>query len=161
MNRIYLSLGSNLGDRKKNLEKGRVLLEELAGMIMAESAVYETEPWGFCSDMNFYNQAISLLSDLNPPQLLHTIHEIEGRCGRKPDSERNAPRTLDIDILFFNDKIINTQELVIPHPSLHLRRFVLVPLAEIAPQLVHPLLQMKIGEMLHFCRDDKKVIQKL
>ena len=71
MNRIYLSLGSNLGDRKKNLEKGRVLLEELAGMIMAESAVYETEPWGFYSDMNFYNQAISLLSDLNPPQLLH------------------------------------------------------------------------------------------
>jgi 2-amino-4-hydroxy-6-hydroxymethyldihydropteridine diphosphokinase len=161
MNRIFLSLGSNLGERKENLKKGGALLEELAGTIMAESAVYETEPWGFCSDMNFYNQAISLLSDISPQQLLHTIHEIERHCGRKPASEKNAPRTLDIDILFFNDEIINTPELVLPHPSLHLRRFVLVPLAEIAPQLVHPLLKMKIGEVLHFCKDDKKVIQKL
>jgi 2-amino-4-hydroxy-6-hydroxymethyldihydropteridine diphosphokinase len=158
MNRIYLSLGSNLGDRKKNLELGNVLLEELAGHVTAKSAVYETEPWGFNSDLQFYNQAILLLSKRDPRQMLDTIHEIERRCGRDPERVRNAPRTLDMDILFFNDLILDTPELVIPHPSLQLRRFVLVPLSEIGPKLIHPLLKREIEDLLGSCADDKSVV---
>ena len=161
MNRIFLSLGSNLGDRRHNLEKGIVLLKDRAGQIGAESALYETEPWGCSSNLTFYNQAVELFTIQDPYHLLKTIHEIESLCGREPVTIRFAPRPLDIDMLFFNDSVINKPGLVLPHPSLHLRRFVLVPLAEIAPTMVHPLLHKKVIQVLHDCTDDKKVIQRL
>jgi 2-amino-4-hydroxy-6-hydroxymethyldihydropteridine diphosphokinase len=161
MNQTYLSLGSNLGDRMKNLGKAIILLEELAGHVGAQSSIYETEPWGCSSDLNFYNQVIELHTIQDPLQLLNTIHEIEIRCGRIPLTARYAPRRIDLDILFFNDLIIDTPDLVLPHPILHLRRFVLVPFAEIAPQRIHPLLEKSVMHMLQTCTDDKKVVQLL
>jgi 2-amino-4-hydroxy-6-hydroxymethyldihydropteridine diphosphokinase len=161
MNRIFLSLGSNLGDRRKNLEKAGMLLEEKAGQVCARSAMYETEPWGFRSEMFFFNQAVELYTSQEPQQLLKVIHEIERMCGRKHKAVRNEPRPVDIDILFFNDCVIKTPDLVLPHPTLHLRRFVLIPLAEIAPHFVHPALKISIEQLLRTCMDKCTVNRQL
>jgi 2-amino-4-hydroxy-6-hydroxymethyldihydropteridine diphosphokinase len=161
MNRIYLSLGSNLGDRSRNLKKGIGLLEQLAGKPGAISSIYETEPWGCESDLNFYNLVIELFTPLGPLPLLEVIHEVEKKCGRERSQIRYAPRTLDIDILFYGESVIDYPELVVPHPNLQERQFVLVPLAEIAPQFVHPLLNKDMEQLVKACRDDKKIIQKL
>lgn len=161
MNRTFLSLGSNLGDRSRNLKKGIGLLEQLAGKPAALSSVYETEPWGCDSDLNFYNQVIELFTPLKPMPLLEAIHEIEKKCGRDRSAFRYAPRTLDIDILFYGDSVIEFPELVVPHPNLQERQFVLVPLAEIAPHMVHPVLNKDMEQLLKACGDNKKIIQRL
>lgn len=161
MNRIFLSLGSNLGDRRKNLESAVILLEKQAGHIEARSVMYETESWGFSSDISFYNQAVELYSSKDPSQLMKILHEIERECGRRHISVRYAPRTVDLDILFFNNCIIRTPDLVLPHPTLHLRRFVLIPLAEIAPHVIHPVLHRSIEQLLASCADQSAVIQQL
>jgi 2-amino-4-hydroxy-6-hydroxymethyldihydropteridine diphosphokinase len=159
MNRIFLSLGSNLGDRRRNLEKGIGLLEQLAGKPGAISGIYETEPWGCDSQLNFYNQVIELFTLLGPFSLLEAIHETEKMCGRDRPALRFAPRTLDVDILFYGNSVIEFPELVVPHPYLQDRQFVLVPLAEIAPLLVHPILKMDMLQLLKECGDKKKVIR--
>ena len=161
MNRIFLSLGSNLGDRGRNLKKGIGLLEQLAGKPGAISSIYETEPWGCDSDLNFYNQVIELFTLLMPLPLLDAIHEIEKMCGRDLSAPRYAPRTLDVDILLYGNSILDFPELVIPHPHLQERQFVLVPLTEIAPHVVHPILNKDMEQLLRACMDDKKIIQRL
>jgi 2-amino-4-hydroxy-6-hydroxymethyldihydropteridine diphosphokinase len=161
MNRIFLSLGSNLGDRSQNLKNGLDLLEQLAGKPVAISSIYETEPWGCDSDLNFYNQVIEMFTPLRPLPLLEAIHQIEKKCGRDRSALRYAPRTLDIDILFYGDSVIDFPELVIPHPNLQERQFVLVPLTEIAPHVVHPVLNKDMEQLLLACGDDKKIIQRL
>jgi 2-amino-4-hydroxy-6-hydroxymethyldihydropteridine diphosphokinase len=161
MNRIFLSLGSNLGDRSQNLKKGIGLLEQMAGKPVAISAIYETEPWGCDSEQNFYNQVIELFTPLSPLPLLYAIHEIEKKCGRDRSGPRFAPRTLDIDILFYGDSVIDIPELVVPHPNLQERQFVLVPLTEIAPHMVHPILNQDMEQLLLACGDNKKIIQRL
>jgi 2-amino-4-hydroxy-6-hydroxymethyldihydropteridine diphosphokinase len=161
MNRIFLSLGSNLGDRGQNLKKGIGLLHQLAGNPGAISSIYETEPWGCDSDLNFYNQVIEMFTPLRPLALLDAIHEIEEMCGRERSALRYSPRTLDIDILFYGDSVIDFPELVVPHPYLQERQFVLVPLTEIAPRLMHPLLKKDMEQLLKACGDDKKIIQRL
>jgi len=161
MNRIFLSLGSNLGDRSQNLKQGIGLLEQLAGKAGAISSIYETEPWGCDSDINFYNQVIEFFTPLQPLPLLEVIHHTEKMCGRDPSAPRYAPRTLDIDILLYGDEVIELPELVVPHPNLHERQFVLVPLAEIAPRRIHPALKKNMEQLLRTCRDDKKIIQRL
>lgn len=161
MKRIFLSLGSNLGDRGQNLKKGIGLLEQLAGRPVAISSIYETEPWGCDSDLDFYNQVIELFTSLRPLPLLETIHDIEKICGRDRSAPRYAPRTLDIDILFYGDSVLKMPELVVPHPNLQERQFVLVPLTEIAPNLVHPLLNKSMEQLLHECGDDRKIIQRV
>jgi 2-amino-4-hydroxy-6-hydroxymethyldihydropteridine diphosphokinase len=161
MNRIFLSLGSNLGDRGQNLKKGIGLLEQLAGKPGAISSIYETEPWGCDSDINFYNQVIELFTLLRPLPLLEAIHEIEEMCGRDRSAPRYAPRKLDIDILLYADSVLEFPELVVPHPNLQERQFVLVPLTEIAPHVMHPILNQDMEQLLRACGDDKKIIQRL
>ena len=143
---IYLALGSNMGDRMSNL---RSAVERLSRKITIKkmSSVYETEPVYYKEQPLYLNAVLSAVTELEPFELLSFVKSIESDLGRQP-SFRNAPRTIDIDILFYGAQIIETPELTIPHPRITERAFVLVPLAEIAPKLVHPALQKRAGELL-------------
>jgi 2-amino-4-hydroxy-6-hydroxymethyldihydropteridine diphosphokinase len=161
VNQVFLSLGSNLGDRLGNLQAAFRLISEQVGEIVAASSVYETEPWGHDSGLNFYNQVISLATSCNPLTLLRQLKDIEKQCGRNHNLQRYAPRELDLDILFYNREIVDAPKLKIPHPALKLRNFVLVPLAEIAPGFIHPETGESVMQMLATCRDDKRILKKL
>lgn len=132
----YLGLGSNLGDRKQNLIQALELMSKHA-VVEQVSSIYETEPVGNEEQPLFLNAVCRISTDMKPGQLLRLAKKIEARLGRK-HSFPNAPRPIDIDILFYDDEVLNSKELTIPHPKLVERAFVLVPLAEIAPDLVHP-----------------------
>ena len=147
MNIVYLSLGSNIGNRTKYLNDALQLIEEKIGKIEKKSSVYETEPWGKTDQPMFLNMTILVNSTLLPELLLIQILEIEQTLGRIR-IEKWSERVIDIDILFFNNDIINQPDLVIPHPFLHQRRFVLEPLNEISPNLIHPVLEKTINELL-------------
>ena len=143
---VYLGLGSNLGNRKCNLEEAIRQIGEYA-TVKKLSSTYETEPWGLKNQPKFLNQVIFVESTLGPNELLSHLKKIEQKMGRKK-SVRFGPRLIDVDILFFDDLMMNTPELTIPHPRLRERAFVLVPLAEIAPMLVHPLYHKTIKVLL-------------
>ena len=144
----YLSLGSNLGDREKNLDEAIRHLNEEVGVVFVCSSFYETEPWGFDSERLFLNMAVGLNTLLDPFGLLDTCKRIEREMGRLQSTrEGYEDRLIDIDLLFYSDRVIKTPLLELPHPKLHLRRFVLDPLAEIAPKLRHPELGKTIEEL--------------
>jgi GTP cyclohydrolase-4 len=143
---IYLALGSNLGDRMSNLASAVEHLSQKVN-IKKVSTVYETEPVYYKERPLYLNAVLSAVTELEPSDLLRFVKSIESDLGRQP-SFRNAPRTIDIDILFYGDQVAETAELIIPHPRIAERAFVLVPLAEIAPRLVHPLLQKRVSELL-------------
>ncbi|MDR1203052.1 MAG: 2-amino-4-hydroxy-6-hydroxymethyldihydropteridine diphosphokinase [Tannerellaceae bacterium] len=144
----YLSLGTNLGDKKTNMTTAAGLLAERAGEILALSNLYETQPWGFESGNTFLNAAIILETQSDPFELLDITKQIELEMGRKEKSNGSyKDRIIDIDILMYEDVIIQTNELTIPHPLMHKRNFVLGPLAEIAATLKHPTLKKTIGEL--------------
>ena len=143
--RVYLSLGSNIGDRAANLQSA---IEELSrfGKVAAVSSFYETEPVEFTKQPLFLNCAVSLATEQTPRQLLRALLEIERTMGRLR-TQQKGPRKIDIDILLFGDSSVNTATLTIPHPAMHERRFVLEPLAEIAPDARHPLLNKTAREL--------------
>ncbi len=139
---VYLGLGTNIGNKRKNMVTAAALLAERAGDILSLSSFYETEPWGFESDNTFLNAALALETTYSPLELLHLTQQIEREMGRTQKSNgAYHDRIIDIDILLYGNERINNEELVVPHPLMQQRLFVMQPLAEIAPSLVHPVLQ--------------------
>lgn len=159
INGIFLALGSNLGNRTANLEQARKKIEQRGIAIYAASGIYETEPWGIREQPAYLNQALQVRTAQTPSELLKTILAIEVEMGRVRDP--NTPwqaRTIDIDLLLFNQQIIQNKELTLPHPHLHERNFVLYPLVEIAEPFEHPVLKKTIGELLWECNDLLEVV---
>ncbi len=157
MAQAYLSLGSNLNNRQGNLRFAIENLNQLAGNVFLESSVYETAPWGFVSKNLFLNQIVGLETNLDPLLLLEILQEIESRCGRirKPGPYLN--RELDIDIVFYEQIQLDTLRLRVPHPRMHERLFVLLPLNEIAPNYFHPKLHKSVSELLKICTDKSEI----
>lgn len=156
MNEAYLLAGGNLGDRLMNLQQARNQIEKEAGAVLKESAVYETAAWGLTEQNPFLNQALLISTTLSATKLLHTLLKIELGLGRKRIIKM-GPRIIDIDILFYNNEIISSPDLTVPHPEIANRRFVLTPLNDIAPGFVHPVLQKTITELLKICPDRLEV----
>jgi len=158
MNQVYLLLGSNLEDRLELIDKARSLISRRVGAVQSESSVYETEPWGFRTKKKFLNQVVQVDTALAPAGLLETILQIEDALGRKRGPVyRYESRTIDIDILFYNNSVIHLEKLEIPHPRLHERLFALIPMSELAADLVHPEKGRTISELLQQCLDKGKV----
>lgn len=154
LNKAYLLAGSNMEPRFELIKQAISMVEDEAGRVMQLSSVYESEAWGFRADKKFLNQLILVETPLLPHELLARILTIEEKLGRKRNmTERYQSRLIDIDILYFNNAIIDLPLLTIPHPRLHERRFAIVPLAEIAPQYVHPLLKKTNSELLASVED--------
>ncbi len=152
MTTVYIGLGSNLGNREDNCRNAMNHLTESGIKILKRSSLLETEPWGVLDQPKFINMAVQAETDLGPEQLLLLLKRIEQKMGRTP-SARWGPRAIDMDILLYDDHTINTPDLEIPHPRLHERDFVLRPLAEIAPDLIHPVLKKSIRELLRRCQE--------
>lgn len=158
--RIFLGLGSNLGDRAVYLESARAALKDTAGIsFIAASSIYETAPVGVVDQPAFLNQVIEVRSGLSPAELLEKALEIEKSLGRER-RERWGPRTIDIDMLCYGERVIRTDLLTLPHPEAHRRRFVLVPWAEIAPEFVLASLQKNIADLLA-AYEDFSVVQRV
>ncbi len=153
MNKIFLITGGNIGDRKKNLETAAALIEKEIGSIINSSKIYETDAWGITEQAAFYNQIHLIETEFSAKEVLDKILNIEEKMGRVR-TIKNAARIIDIDILFFNDEIINEPNLIVPHPQIINRRFVLMPLNELAPKMIHPVYQKSINELLQLCTDE-------
>jgi len=155
MNEVFLLLGANLGDRSRSLNDAIARIEEKIGSVIASSSLYETEAWGNIHQPSFLNQVIKIATSFKAASLLDQLLQIEQQAGRVR-TLKNAPRILDIDILFFNDDIYDLPHLIIPHPQIQNRNFVLEPLNEIAPSFVHPIFKKTIATLLKECGDKLK-----
>ena len=140
-NLVYLSLGSNVGDKLLNIQNAIHLISLMRCEIIRKSSIYITEPWGNIEQEEFLNQVITIHTLYDPAYLLGILLNIESELGRTR-SKRNAPRTIDIDILFYNNLIVHQKDITLPHPRMHLRNFILIPMNEIAAELIHPVLYL-------------------
>lgn len=152
MNKVYLLIGGNMGNREENLHRATSLIRQRIGEVVQASAVYETAAWGKTDQPAFLNQALLVNTAMEPLPLLRTILAIELEMGRER-LEKNGPRTIDIDIILYNDAIIDEPGLVVPHPAMAQRRFVLTPMAELWPCLLHPVLHRSMQDLLNGCTD--------
>lgn len=153
VNTVFLHTGSNLGNKAANLKQACREIEKRIGAIQKESLIYITKAWGITDQPDFLNQALEIQTDLEPFELLRTINAIESDMGRKREIKWGT-RLIDIDILFYEDQIIDTEKLIIPHAYLHYRNFVLIPLREIAPDFKHPIFKKTITELCSASKDD-------
>ncbi|WP_276481148.1 2-amino-4-hydroxy-6-hydroxymethyldihydropteridine diphosphokinase [Paraflavitalea pollutisoli] len=156
MNKAYLLIGGNVGNRPLNLQQAVKAIDERCGRVIRQSSVYETAAWGKTDQQAFLNQALAIETALPAENLLQAVLDVETSLGRIRE-ERYGPRVIDIDIIFFNDAVIDLPQLTVPHPEVQNRRFALVPLAEIAPGFLHPLLHQTICELLTDCPDELPV----
>ncbi len=156
-NEVYISLGTNLGNRTENLKMAIHAIELHLGIIIKQSSIYETKPWGKGDQPDFLNQVILIHANKRPQDCLHLLSSIEDQMGRKREEKWGA-RIIDLDLLYVNESIIHTDELTLPHPGIPHRRFVLAPLVEIAPDFIHPELKKNQKRLLHECQDLLEVL---
>ncbi|HZH71994.1 MAG TPA: 2-amino-4-hydroxy-6-hydroxymethyldihydropteridine diphosphokinase [Mariniphaga sp.] len=157
MHHVYLGVGGNIGNKQQNLEKVRLFIQKEIGEVMKRSSVYETPPWGFLADEDFWNQVLLVETSLEPEEVLQAIQRIEGWFGRKHDAEYYTSREMDVDLLYYDDRIIASDLLIVPHPKIAQRLFVVVPLVEIAPLFQHPVLKMTSRQLFENCPDDSAI----
>ncbi len=159
MHKVYLSLGSNLGDKTRNLQMAKYEIAAQIGRIVKTGNLYETEPWGFENEHWFLNTVIEIETKLNEIETLKKCLLIEKKMGRVRNAVKNVyiARIIDIDILFFDNQIINLPELNIPHPHIQNRNFVLYPMADIAAEFIHPKLNKSIKDLLKECKDTTQI----
>lgn len=158
MNKIILLLGSNMGNSELNIKTALLMIHKNAGKVVSVSSLYKTAPWGFEHENYFLNQVIIINTVKSPDELLKEIIKIEKTLGRTREEHGFKARTIDIDILFYNNLITEDKNLTIPHPHLHKRKFTLIPLAEVAENYIHPVLKKTIKELLFACEDNLEVI---
>jgi 2-amino-4-hydroxy-6-hydroxymethyldihydropteridine diphosphokinase len=156
----YISVGSNMGDPLANCREGiRRLCDGSAVALMAQSPFYRTQPVDLLDQDWFINAAIKVSTGLTPPALMERMQAVQNEVGRKP-SVRFGPRILDLDIIFFDDRILDDPDLTIPHPRMHKRRFVLQPICDIDPQVFHPVLRLDVKTLLHRIAEDGQKIER-
>ena len=160
MEKVYLCLGGNIGDMRHYLEQAIALIDNRIGVVTAKSAIYQSEPWGLECSQWFLNQVVIAETELEPHIVLESCLKIETELGRTRSGNGYEPRTIDIDIIFFGNQIINTPDIQVPHPLMHLRNFVLQPLCDVARDFVHPVLGLTISQLADVC-DDKAVVRRL
>ena len=156
MNSTYLLIGGNLGNRIENLAMARSLIENELGKIIKVSSIYETAAWGITKQPDFLNQVLLIKTKFSPEKMMQLILSIENKMGRVR-TQKNASRIIDIDISFFNDEIISNENLTFPHPEIQNRKFAMIPLNEIASDLVHPVFKQSIKNLLSTSKDKLQV----
>lgn len=156
LHKIFLGLGSNLGNREENLLTVQKLVEEKVGKVISKSSIYETAAWGITEQNAFLNQVLEVETSFSPSAVLHLVLKIEKDMGRIREIKWGE-RSIDIDVLYYNNEIISTENLAIPHPFIQERKFVLVPLCEIAPAYIHPKLKQPNLELLEKCQDSGEI----
>ena len=153
MNKVYIGIGSNTGDKLLNIELALAEIDSMAGHIVVRSPIYEADPWGFKAEERFLNLVVLIDTCLKPLDLMIVLQKIEKSLGRKRSSRDYESRPIDLDILFFDELIINEPTITIPHPLIQERLFVLKPLLDISPELIHPVLKLTIKQLAEMCVD--------
>ena len=159
MEKVYLCLGGNIGDTRNYLQNAVAMIGRRIGRVVSQSAVYQSEPWGFNAEQMFLNQVVVAETGLEPHAVLELCLQIEAELGRTRSGNGYEPRTIDIDIVFFGQQIINQPDLQVPHPLMHRRNFVLRPLCDVAADFVHPVFGLTVRQLAAVC-DDKAVVRK-